>query len=772
MFRLTLVFFLLVQTTLFAQIGTGNWRMHVAASEAIDVATGNGLVMAALKNGVLEYDIASGENKIYNNLNGLSDITVTTIAYEPSTKSFFVGYANGNIDHILSSGAVYNIPAIRLSSVIGNKKINQFTAYNGLVYVSTGFAIVVIDPIRNEVKDTYYPSPAPKNIQNTLFLNDTIYAVHNDGMFKASINNPLLANSANWQTDTRLPIPPLEFIYKNGCVVNNQIYLLYQKDGYGGDSILHVTSNNTEVVWGFQFDSEIKNLQAVNNYLSITYADVNFLISPFDYSIFQQFNFYGGTDRDIRSCCYGTDGFYYLADERYGLVHHSTYGWANLISREGPPKNEFFSINGNKGRILVTAGTIDRIALSYNRSGAYSWTDETWKLYDQTTLAPWTGNVWALGSCAVNPKEEDEVAIGAYCPDAVTVIKNGSPQVYNASNSTIENTTFGNNMACIPSMEYDDAGNLWIVNAYSMNPLKVRASNGTWYNMLSNSNMQGIYASEIAIDYNDHKWVGIYGKGLLGYDDKGTIGTTSDDTYRLIGTGSGSGNLPSTNITALACDFDNEIWIGTDAGFAILYNSEGFFTSTSTPNVSQILVEYEGNVEVLLGNSYIADIEIDGGNRKWIGTGESGIFLLSADGQEVIANYTSENSPLISNVILDMEFNHQTGELFIITDNGMVSLRTDATYEDEEYSTTTVFPNPVKPDFTGVVTIQGIRYDSDVRITDAAGNLVYKTTSNGGTATWNVKRSTGEDVSSGVYFIWTATNEGRNKKVGKVVVIR
>jgi flagellar hook assembly protein FlgD len=122
-----------------------------------------------------------------------------------------------------------------------------------------------------------------------------------------------------------------------------------------------------------------------------------------------------------------------------------------------------------------------------------------------------------------------------------------------------------------------------------------------------------------------------------------------------------------------------------------------------------------------------------------------------------------------------MEFDHSTGELFIVTDIGLVSYRSDASEQDEAYETTTVFPNPVKPDYFGPITIQGIRYDSDVKITDVAGNLVYKTTSNGGTATWNGKTLSGENVAAGVYLIWTATNEaasGKDKKVGKVVVIR
>ena len=162
---------------------------------------------------------------------------------------------------------------------------------------------------------------------------------------------------------------------------------------------------------------------------------------------------------------------------------------------------------------------------------------------------------------------------------------------------------------------------------------------------------------------------------------------------------------------------------------------------------------------------------MDGANRKWLGTESAGVFLLSADGTEILQNFTVDNSPLISNTILDMQLDQSTGELFLVTDKGLISYRTDATYEAPEYSNVKVFPNPVKPDFSGQITIQGIKYDSDIHVTDVAGNLVYKTTSNGGTATWDGKTLTGEKVKSGVYLFWTAPNVGKGRKVGKVVVI-
>ena len=756
----------------FSQLGTGEWRMHVAAAQAVDVAYGDGLAMAALKTGVIEYDQAAGETKIYNDLNGLSDILVSCISYDSGTKSFFIGYDNGNIDQLYSDGSIVNIPAVKLAQITGNKRINSFTSRNGKVFAATGFAIIVLDPVKHEVKDTYNPFVSPKNYRSVLFLNDSIYALHNDGMIKAFENNQLLGNPNNWTVDTRVDVPALDVIYQEAAIYNNEFYILAKKEAYGGDSIMKVTSGGLQEFIGHQFNMEILNFQLVNNKFGVSFSDSYILFND-DLSIFFGIPPYSNPAPDIRSVDYdGTN--YWIADYKNGLVRFDPFGNAKVISKEGPPKNDFFSINGNEGKIVVTGGTIDRVVLSLSLSGAYTMQDETWNLYDKLNQpSVWGSGVWDIGTAAINPKNLEEVAFGGYCTNGLS-IANGSAitQVYGASNSILENTTLGNNMTCITGLEYDDDGNLWIVNGFANKPLKVRTADGSWYAMSTNSIVSGLYASELAIDYNGNKWVGIYGKGLMGYKDNGTISNTSDDIIKVIQTGAGSGNLPSETVTAVAVDFDNEVWIGTDNGLAVLYNSDGIFSAAGTTDVSRILVTYDGNVEMLLGNSFISDIEIDGGNRKWIGTQESGVFLVSADGQEVLANFNKDNSPMISNLVLDMEFNHLTGELFIITDNGMVSYRTDATYEDPDYSSTIVFPNPVKPDFFGPITIQGIKYGSDVRITDAAGNLVYKTTSNGGTATWNGKRMTGEEVSSGVYFIWTAPVEGKGKKVGKVVVIR
>jgi hypothetical protein len=262
------------------------------------------------------------------------------------------------------------------------------------------------------------------------------------------------------------------------------------------------------------------------------------------------------------------------------------------------------------------------------------------------------------------------------------------------------------------------------------------------------------------------------GKGLVIFNEN-EFDNPSDDIYRPITTDPNTGGLPSTEVLALATDLDGRMWIGTDKGICVLYAPNSILAAPNQAfSAQRIIVNVGGTGEYLLGNTSITDIEIDGGNRKWIATANAGLYLVSKDGTEILQSFTTENSPIISNSILDLFLNQQTGELYIVTDLGLVSYRVDASQDDPTYSNVSVFPNPHKSSHTVPVTIQGIQANSDVKITDAAGNLIYRTSSNGGTATWDTQTLSGTRAMPGVYFIWTApeNSEIEGNYVGKVVL--
>lgn len=770
---------LLVLTTklaLVAQIGMGEWRVHVPNRKAIDLSTIDGQLYCAFENGLFEYDPEAGESRLWTAVSGLSDIKLSGIGTFAPKKAIFIGYENGNIDK-LQNNRITNIPAIRLAEIQGNKRINHFYSHGNFVYVSTGFGIVKIDPLKNEVKDSYYPTINNASVRSVAILGDTIFALTTNRLVKGLLTNIALADPSSWSTDPRLaPLSSSELSYSQMEVLDGQLYVLKKNSNYGLDTVFQLRYEGNIQVSNNQLDLEINGINNRENKLIVNSEGAIFVYNP-DLSehLVRTSNELGKWMSPIVSLYGFSTNIMWIADKEEGLRKITGPYSISNHRFEGPAKSSFYNMDWQGGKLAVVSGGISSISPTFNQGGIYLFEEEKWTLRDLSNVIAWSGQpIWDFTSISINPKDIDQIAVGTYSERALSIFDaNGQVSaVYTPDNSTLTPTSPGGPWTLLSSVNYDDKGNLWVLNAYSDRPLNVLTKEGNWYNYDCGTAAKNRFSRKMVIDYNGNKWFALEGAGVYGYKDNNTISDPSDDSFVQLNTGENTGALPSNTVNALAVDFDNRIWIGTDNGFAVLYNSSGAFgASPGQYNAQRIKLEFEGNVEYVLGNTAITDIEVDGGNRKWIGTANSGIILLSANGLEIVEQYTTANSPLISNNILDLKLDHSTGELYIITDLGLVSYRTNATYEDPEYSDVKVFPNPARPDFEGPITIQGIRYNSDVKITDVAGNLVYMTTSNGGTATWNGRTITGEKVQTGVYLIWTAANDGKGRKVGKVLVV-
>ena len=218
----------------------------------------------------------------------------------------------------------------------------------------------------------------------------------------------------------------------------------------------------------------------------------------------------------------------------------------------------------------------------------------------------------------------------------------------------------------------------------------------------------------------------------------------------------------------MVLDKDGQIWVGTNRGIAVFSSTSSIFKGTSYNAYSPIFQQRR-----LLGNDIVTAITIDGGNRKWIGT-PNGLFLFNADGTELITTFTDKNSPLPSNQIDYLTVEPLMGEVFVRTSNGMVSYRGTATEAPDSQidENVVVFPNPVRPNFSGTVGISGLTENAYVKITDTAGRLVFDTHANGGTAAWNTRTITGEAVETGIYLIFSTNAKGQETLVSKLAVVR
>jgi hypothetical protein len=213
------------------------------------------------------------------------------------------------------------------------------------------------------------------------------------------------------------------------------------------------------------------------------------------------------------------------------------------------------------------------------------------------------------------------------------------------------------------------------------------------------------------------------------------------------------------------------VWVGTLRGLGVFYSPQAIFSEEGA-DVQQILIEQDGNVQILLETEAINCITIDGANRKWIGTESSGAFLLSPDGTDQIYHFTQENSPLLSNNVFDIDINYEKGEVFFATEDGIISFLSTSSNFDQEMTELKVYPNPVRESFDGPIRIDGLDYNTDVKITDISGNVVYQTTSNGGRAIWNGKDFNGNRVATGVYLIFATNTDGSATNVGKIAFVQ
>jgi len=754
--------------TVLAQNSMGNWRVHYSANSTVGIANNSSSVFMATKNGIAKFDTEDNSISDLTVTNGLSDLNITAIGDNDDV--VLIGYLNGNLD-VLKNNEVINVPWIKNAQIAGSKTINNFYFTNNRVYISTNIGIVIYDIIKNEIEDTYYPNLAPE-INDVTIFNDTIFAATNKGIFMASLQQNYLNDYTNWIKKTNLPSHLIDAKFSEIESFKSNLFFSYNTEIYNSDSLYKMEKNNEIFNFFETIPTTIVSVKVEGDELMIA-KQYNLLV--FDANLVNTNNIYdysfGRIPSPIASLKF--KNYYWIADENNGLVKaESTWNNSQVFSNT-PSTDGSYRLDIQYGKVMVASGGLTHnLHNNYFRGGVHVFNDEKWENINSNSQTNYPLQMWDVISVAINPNDIEQMAFGSYSIGGMCILKNGEIiESYTENNSDLE-VQFGNNGTHIISdMKYDDNGNLWIANA-GINPLKMLSKDGVWYSFNLGSTAKNKYPTRLTIDSKGNKWVAFSGAGIVVFNENGSFSDASDDDLVSLSTASGYGSLPSLNVKALAEDVDGEIWIGTETGLAVVYGTSALFEgSYGDADAQEILLKYGEEVEVLLGTSTITSIAIDGGNRKWIGTSSSGVFCLSPNGTEEVYRFTTENSPLLSNGILDIKVDHISGEVFFATESGLISYRADATIGDEEFSNVKVFPNPVKPEYRGLITIQGLGYESDVKITDVSGNLIYQTQSNGGTVVWDGNRLTGERVQSGVYLIWTASASGSGKNVAKVVVI-
>ena len=463
-----------------------------------------------------------------------------------------------------------------------------------------------------------------------------------------------------------------------------------------------------------------------------------------------------------------SEGYLWVADSANGLLKFSNFQYQESFIPEGPVRNDIYSLEYENNTLYMCHGGHANFGSNslINDGVSYKNTTDTWINNNRSEI----GGARDILEVAV----KDGYTFYASWYHGISKMKDEEfieKYGYNNTNGVLDTVYYSNNRIRISDIKFDNDGNLWGLSSEVNHPLFVKTKNDEWFSYNMNQNKIGLFFDDLIIDQYNQKW-GIIGRsgGLFVYDDNNTISDPSDDQYKTLKNILGQGNLPSMGVYSIAKDLDGEIWVGTDKGIGIFYNPSAIFSGNNF-DAQQILITEGEYGQYLLSEEKIKCITIDGANRKWIGTEKSGVFLISDDGMEEIFHFTTNNSPLFSDNIYDITINQTSGEVFIGTEKGLISFRSDATNGVITQSTTKVFPNPVREAYNGIIAISGLVKDANVKIADIAGNLVFEGFAKGGQAIWNGKNKNGDRVSTGVYIVFSTDINGIEKIVSKILFI-
>lgn len=758
---LSSIFFLsIISGKLGAQpLAIGQWRTELTYRNAVSVTASDNKVYCATELTFYSVDLTDGSMEPYTKVTGLSDVKTTLLAYDKSHDLLMVCYYNSNFD-IIKDGVITNISDIKRKNIVGDKAIYCVYFLGDYAYLGCGFGIVVLDLLKNEIKDTYYIGPNGTNLQVNGITSDAdyLYAATTSGLYRGSLSDPFLADFSRWHlfTSEEGSFPGN---YTNAVTYQN-VVLASKKD-----TVFQFT-NNAWSPYYVRAGLDVKKMHAFPDQLIITHIGSAGARTTVLHANGEMDSI--SVPQPLEAISAGGD--IWIADLYNGLQKYSA-GNLQTIFPNGPQSSKVFDLtvsSANHNLYVAPGGWNSSYGFVYNQDGFFAELDDYWTHWDKTTNPELT-DVWDFVCAAVNPANNlvyfGNMTNGIYEFDDNAGITNH----FDDENSSLTGANGDIQRVKAADIEFDRHGNMWVSNIGSLTPVCVRKADGTWLKFAPPFPVDQQWVTSIAFDDYDQVWFILPRQGVMVYNYGASLDSPNDDQWKQLINVPGSGNLPTLAVNCLAEDKDGSIWLGTETGVAVFYCAGDVFSPYGC-EAQQIIVNSGGYNGYLLATENVKKILVDGANRKWVAT-DNGLWLFSADGQEQLLHFTFDNSPLISNYVNSLAMDNSTGELYIGTDNGIMVYRGDATIGSDYSCGPVVFPNPVRENYSGPIAISGVVNDADVKITDANGILIYRTKANGGQVIWDGNNYSGERAKTGVYLVWAANTDGSVTCITKLLII-
>lgn len=713
-------------------------------------------IVVAAENALFLYDTTNDTTQTITTVDGLSGDIISALA---AFDSFIIaGHENGVVAQInISSKEVSLDNAIKRNQNLAasEKRIHHIEVVGNQAYLATGFGIVILNPETLEFGDTYYFGTAADRIAvyQAIVFEGKLFAATAQGLYSTLLDNPEILNTGSWEVVST---------GKWKALWEQEGELFGAKDEGSATSFIKIDNLMEKKA---TFPGVLRSISHHQDGSVITVSNRVYETN----TAFESTQIIGNVD-GIKPNSYTfslrANNQIWIGTSSNGLVQYSGDNNVKQASPQGPLRNSIFDIETLASELWISHGDY---GIFYNpfpleKYGLSHFHDNQWDNVNNTSLF----DVETFVRVVAHPADLGKLYACSYHRGIVAFEDNMPRELWNQTNTGLESLTFDGPAVSIRVRDalVDDSGNLWSLTSFVQKGLKKRTPSGQWtsYDL-----------SEIVLDYtaesgysnlelynNKILFFGGINSGLMAVD----ISQSPPKMKRLLG---GDAGLPNDDIRSIRLDKDNRLWVGTRAGIAVLYAPNRFFDEDA--KLRPIVIDDGGNLRELLSGQFITDIEIDGNNQKWVSTTSSGVFLLSPDGTEIIYHFTKENSPLPTSSVKTIGIDNTTGKVYLGTLDGLVVFQGNAYAESEKLAEVNVFPNPVRPNFTGNLVVRGLQQDSRVKITDIAGNLVYDTKSEGGSISWNLRSLRGQRVRSGVYLIFVTSKDGLDSAVKKVMII-
>lgn len=746
-----------------AQLSSGKWVTHTrfAISSTQNVIDTKDKVYSLVNNSLYCFDKSTKAQTVLSNQNQLSGTLISGIYYNYDKQYLVVTYDDSNIDIVANDGKVTNIPNIKDAVMTQSRVINDVTFSGDKIFVATGFGFVVIDDAKMQITETRVFSRSISSVGEVgkwrvVFLpNQEVYYCPADkapewlGGYKATT----IANMDNGKI----------------LAINDATILVKQDKRLTKVTIADSGTDEATFTSISLVEAAPTNVQkTATGYLA------NFFAAKYYYT----FDAEGGnaakktfTVKELVSCAPDGDGTLWGVNEKgvHSYAATNTYYKPDAVSINGVPY--WMGYNKNTHKLYLTATSDIGILQSANVGALYEidkYDGNSWTYERPTGTAGSQGWYWPI----FDPTDStDTYYISSRLSGQFKVTDDKVVTIFNAQNSPF--------VARKAAIRFDNDGNLWMVHSSLSNNVPVKVlpheklkkgnitlSDWTVYNVPDVTNINSFKYS--IFDISNKSNIKAFNCGdyicpiiLWRVNPDLSKPEFESKSYTSLTASDGS-NCTWVYSYALKADRDDNFLFGFDKGLVMFKATDAFNEGFTVEKAKSL----EG--------TSVYTVEVDTLNRKWVGTGSDGLYLLSPDCKTVINHYTSSNSPLLTNVVYQVCCNTDNNSVFVVTPLGVQQFFSDYTESATDYSNVYAYPNPVRPDFTGYITITGLMEGSNVVIKDAKGNVVKQFTGANGSVAWDGCNEAGERLPTGNYGVFAAQEGAQmpEQPYTKVMIIK